>query len=98
MSEEKIYELRQDIWTPAFYIKAGKRGTEAQWKERLGDFNMSWSSEWFFDVSEQKNEPRIDELNELINTVFKSMGLNSLSYKSAAREVAEEWLKQNKLK
>ena len=36
-----------------------------------------------------------DELKELVDAIFKRKGLNSISYKEAAREVAELWLKQN---
>ena len=92
---EKIYELRADIWTPAFYIRAGKRATEKEWKEKLGDFNIEWESHWFINLSEPQEQYPIDELNELVDAVFKRKGLNSISYKDAAREIAELWLKQN---
>lgn len=94
-TSEKIYELKQDIWTPSYYIRAGLRKTEKEWKERLGDFNMRWASEWFIDLEKQEEERPIDELNELVNSVFAAKGLNSISYKEAAKEVAELWLKQN---
>lgn len=92
---EKIYELKQDIWTPAYYIRAGFRKTEKKWKEILGDFNMQWASEWFIDLEKREEEKPIDELNKLINSIFAEKGLNSISYKEAAKEVAELWLKQN---
>lgn len=95
MSEDKIYELRQDINTPAFYIRAGKRATEAQWKERLGDFCIRWCSEWFWDTSIKEDPMEVDKLKELIDAVFEENGLRSISYKEAARKVAELWLKQN---
>lgn len=98
MSEEKIYELKQDISTPCFYIRAGKQATESQWKERLGDFNIRWCSEWFYDLSIKEESKPIDELKELIEAVFSEKGLNSISYKEAAAEVAELWLKQNQSK
>ncbi len=98
MSEEKLYELRQDIWTPAYYIRAGFRKTEEEWRERLGEFNMKWSSEWFIDLSKKEESREVDELRELVDAVFKKKGLNSISYKEAAREVAELWLKQNQNK
>jgi hypothetical protein len=75
-----------------------KRCTEAQWKDRLGDFSIRWSSEWFIDLDEKKDENPVDELNELINSVFSENGLNSISYKEASRVVAETWLKQNQSK
>lgn len=96
MSDEKVYELKKDIWTPAFFIRAGFRKTEKEWKERLGDFEMKWASDWFFDPSEKAEQQQINELNELIEAVFMEKGLNSISYKEAAKEVAEIWLKQNK--
>ncbi len=95
MSEDKLYELRQDINTPAHYIRAGKRATEEQWKERLGDFNMRWCSEWFIDTSIKEDNDSRDNLTMLIDEVFESKGLRSISYKEAAKEVAELWLKQN---
>lgn len=95
MSEETLYELRQDIWTPSFYIRAGLRKTEREWKDKLGDFNMEWASEWFIDLEKHADTRPVDELNELIKTVFSEKGLNSISYMVAAREVAELWLKQN---
>lgn len=98
MSEEKIYELKQDIFTPCYYIRAGKRATERQWKEKLGEFNMNWCSEWFIDTSIKNIQPEVDELNELINKVFDKNNLRSITYKDAAKKVAEIWLKQNQPK
>lgn len=95
MREDKLYELRQDISTPGFYIRAGKRATEAQWKERLGDFNMKWCSEWFWDTSIKEEEKEVDKLNELVDEIFAEKGLRSISYKEAARLIADLWLKQN---
>lgn len=93
---DKLYELRRDIWTPVMYIKAGAQKTEAEWKDKLGEFNIQWESMWFIDLENEKDTRPIDELKELIDDVFKNRGLSSLSYKDAAREVAELWLKQNK--
>jgi hypothetical protein len=95
MSKDKLYELRRDIWTPAYYIRAGFRKTEKEWKERLGEFNMNCESDWFIDCSEKKEQREVDELYELIKSVFHKKGLFSISYKEAAKEVAELWLKQN---
>lgn len=98
MSTEKLYELKRDIWTPAFFIRAGFRKTEAEWKERLGEFNMKWSDDWFIDCSKIEEGARVDELYELVKTVFHEKGLYSITYKEAAQEVAELWLKQNQNK
>jgi hypothetical protein len=98
MSENKIYELRRDIWTPALYIKAGFRKTEAEWKERLGDFNIKWQSDWFIDIEKEATQKPKDKLKILIDAVFEEKGLYSLTYKDAARQIAEAWLKQNKQK
>lgn len=46
----------------------------------------------------KEQERPIDELKELIENVFAEKGLNSISYKEAAREIAELWLKQNQSK
>lgn len=96
MSEQKLYELKRDIWTPSIYIRAGFRKTEAEWKERLGEFDMKLASDWFIDVDKNEAERPIDELKELIDAVFSEKGLNSISYKEAAREIADICLKQNK--
>lgn len=97
MSMDKIYELKRDIWTPSDFIRAGTRKTETHWKERLGDFEMTFESDWFIDLEEQeKIDRQIDELDILIKTIFSKQGLNSISYKEATREIAESWLKQNK--
>jgi hypothetical protein len=95
MSEDKLYELRQDIWTPVYFIRAGFRKTEKEWVERLGKFNIKFASEWFIDLSKEINDPYKDDLQDLINSIFEKRNLNSISYKEAAREIAELWLKQN---
>jgi len=53
MSEEKIYELRADVWTPAIFCKAGTKNTEKGWIKTFGEFNIQWASEWFIDLSIQ---------------------------------------------
>ena len=99
MSEEKIYELRTDIWTPAKYCKAGDKRTEKEWQKEFGHFNIEWASEWFIDLSELNNdEDKADELSVLVDKIFERKRLHSLTYKEAAREVAESWLKQNQSK
>jgi hypothetical protein len=98
MSEDKLYELRQDVWTPANYYKAGSKGTVKYWQKAFGYFNITWASEWFIDLSIQEEPLKKDELRNLIDSVFKRKRLNSLTYKDAAQEVAELWLKLNQSK
>lgn len=94
-TSEKMYELRQDVWTPAGFWKAGTIGTEKEWHDVFGDFHMAFCNEWFIDLSRYEEPSKRDELQELITKVFTRKSLNSISYKEAAREVAELWLKQN---
>ena len=96
MPEEKLYELRKDIWLPSGFWRAGLKKTKEEWFKEFGKFNMEWSQEWFIDLSFEEIIQERDELKELIESVFKRKGLHSISYKEAAREVAELWLKQNK--
>jgi hypothetical protein len=95
MSENKLYELRVDVTTPAGYWRAGTKLTKKGWIEQFGDFRIEWKREWFIDLEEQNIVIERDSLQELINAVFKRKQLSSLSYKDAAREIAELWLKQN---
>lgn len=92
---EKLYELRQDVWTPAGFWRAGMKKTEKEWHQAFGDFYMPFCSEWFINLSEYKEPDSRDELQDLVNKVFERKKLNSISYKEAAREIAELWLKQN---
>ena len=96
MSEEKIYELRQDVWTPAGFWRAGSKKTEKEWHEQFGDFHMPFCSEWFIDLSRYEEPFLKDELQDLINKVFGRKKINSITYKEAAREIAELWLKKSK--
>jgi uncharacterized protein YpiB (UPF0302 family) len=98
MCEEKIYELRTDVWTPAAFWKAGTRATEKEWIDAFGDFHIKWASEWFIDLSIQEEPHQKDALRELIDKVFKRKRLHSMTYKDAAQEVAELWLKRNQSK
>lgn len=93
--QEPIYELRKDVWTPAGFWKAGSKATEKGWINAFGDFHICWASEWFIDLSKYEEPDTTDELRELVNKVFERKGLNSITYKDAAQEVAELWLKQN---
>lgn len=97
MSEEKLYELRKDVWTPHHFWRAGMQRTEKEWQKEFGEFRMEWCGEWFLDLSKQETKEE-DELQLLINSVFERRHLYSISYKQAAAEVAELWLKQNQQK
>lgn len=95
MNEEKLYELRKDVWTPHHFWRAGMQRTEKEWQKEFGEFRMEWSTEWFIDLSKEEPVDKQDELQELINSVFERRHLYSISYKQAATEVAELWLRQN---
>lgn len=89
----KQYELKKDVWTPGNFWRAGIRKTEEEWKAIFGFPNIEWESEWFIDLSAtQKAEPK-DQLHEILLAVFESKGLHSITYKEAAREVAEKWVR-----
>lgn len=98
MSEEKIYELRQDAWTPSGFWRAGIRHTEAEWRQEFNDPKLIMWNDWFFDTSIVKEKDNCDELYQLVKNIFEKKGLHSISYKEAAAEVAELWLKQNQSK
>jgi len=98
MSEEKLYELRADVWTPASFYRAGTQGTEKYWMNAFGDFHIEWASEWFIDLSIHEEPLQKDELRKLVDSVFERKKLHSITYKDAAQEVAELWLKQNQSK
>jgi uncharacterized protein YpiB (UPF0302 family) len=95
MSEDKLYELRKDVWTPHHFWRAGMQRTEKEWHKEFGEFNIKWASEWFIDLTAHEASLEKDELRMLIDSVFERKHLHSISYKEAAKEVAELWLKQN---
>ena len=95
---EKIYELKQDVWTPASYCRAGDRRTASEWYKEFGEFNIEWSNEWFIDLSEPEEKNNQHPLSVLIDKVFDRYHIHSLTYKDAAFEIAELWLKQNQAK
>lgn len=96
MIEEKIYELRRDATTPNGYWRAGIKKTESEWRKEFGNENMTMWNSWFIDLSVRASITPKDELQTLANSVFDRYGLASITYKEAAMEVAELWLKQNK--
>lgn len=96
MSEETLYELRKDAWTPSGYWRAGIKKTKKDWQKEFNNENLIMWNDWFINTSEVIEKKPVNELYQLVNDVFKSKGLNSISYKEAACEVAELWLKQNK--
>jgi hypothetical protein len=83
------------VWTPANFYKAGLKGTEKYWQKEFGYFNIQWASEWFIDLSVHEEPLEKNELRKLVDSVFLRKKLHSLTYKDAAQEVAELWLKQN---
>lgn len=95
MSEDKLYELRKDAWTPSGFWRAGIKHTQAEWQKEFNDPNLTMWNDWFIKESIE-NEPALrDRLYKLVNDVFEKKGLYSISYKEAACEVAQIWLKQN---
>jgi uncharacterized protein YpiB (UPF0302 family) len=95
MSEDKLYELRHDVSTPAGYWRAGMQKTEEGWHKEFGEFRIEWKTEWFIDLDMQQVKNETDPLRELVDAVFERYKLKSLTYKDAAYEIAEQWLKQN---
>lgn len=89
----KEYELKKDVTTPGNFWRAGIRKTEKEWREIFDFVNIQWESEWFIDLSVAQEEAPKDELRDIINSVFKDKGLHSITYKEAAREIAEKWVR-----
>lgn len=91
---EKIFELKRDVWYPGHYFRAGMRRTEAEWKEIFAFNDIRWESDWFIDLTKQEQDILLkDELGLIIEDVFSRKKLNSITYKEAARMVAEQFLK-----
>jgi hypothetical protein len=88
MPEEKIYELRADIWLPGAYYRAGERNTADGWRKQFNISDMRHESRWFIDLSKEDESTFPDELEKIITASFSRRNLNSISYKEAAREIA----------
>lgn len=86
-----ILELKKDIWTPGCFMKAGIRKTKKEWERLFPDANIDWETEWFIDLSEQKEEVKKNMLDQIVDDVFTSKGLHSITYKEAAKEVANRF-------
>lgn len=97
-TSEKIYELRKDAWQPNGYWRAGIRKTQAEWCKEFNNPNLTMWNDWFLDTSKVEEKDDYDELYQLVKDVFEKKGLHSISYKEAACEVAQLWLKQNQSK
>ncbi len=91
-----MYELKKDISTPNGYFRAGEQRTQEDWEKEFPNCFAFHSREWFIDLIEkQEPESEIDELWEIVNTVFDKMELKSISYKNAAKKCIEEYIKRN---
>lgn len=96
MSKDKLYELRKDAWTPSGFWRAGIKHTQAEWAREFNNPKLTMWTDWFIDTTKVEEPTDPDELYQLVKDVFEKKGLHSITYKEAACEVAQLWLKQNK--
>lgn len=73
---------------PGCYLRAGTRKTKEEWKVIFPNANIEWEREWFIDLSQKEPTFKKEKLDEIVDEIFESKGLHSLTYKEAAREVA----------
>lgn len=95
---EKIYELRRDARVPNGYWRSGMRKTHKEWAKEFSTSHLTLWNDWFIDCSKIEEPDSTNELYQLVKDVFEKKGLHSITYKEAACEVAELWLKQNQSK
>lgn len=91
---EPIYELKKDVSMPGRYWRAGAKKTEAEWKKEFGikpDYPFQWCMDWFIPPPEEPNY-HIDEVKEVVKSVFDRQQLHSITYREAAEECCREVL------
>lgn len=80
------FELKKDICTPDYYIRAGIKKTKKQWQKLFPDAFTFKSNEWFIDLSVKEKANVGIVVNDIVDGVFKKKGLHSITYKDAAVE------------
>lgn len=91
---EKIYELRKDIRTPNRYIRAGERRTKEEWSKEFPNAFTLELKEWFLDLSSIGSERHVrSQARKVVDEVFHSHDLHSVSYKMAAVVAIERYVK-----
>jgi len=84
--EERMYELKKDVWTPGGYWRAGQKRPESEWRK---EFNITgpfhWAKDWFLDLTPPEVQEK-DTVKEIVKMVFEKHDLHSISYKEAAEE------------
>lgn len=90
------FELLRDITTPTEYIRAGEIRTGEEWEKSFpGCMTDPTFSTWFLDMSKfSPEEVRPDLASQIIDEVFKDEGLQSVTYKLAARKILTEYIKR----
>jgi hypothetical protein len=82
-------QLKKDVKIPGRYFRAGETGTLEQWETIFAaKILKSDIDEWFIDMNKIKQPEKQETLTKIINEVFESHGLYSMSYKHAAKVVA----------
>lgn len=93
---EKQYELKKDVSTPAGYWRAGSRKTEQEWRKEFNikpKYPFEWCKDWFIPPPEEENY-HIDEVKEVVRSIFENKGLASITYKEAAEDCCREVLRR----
>lgn len=97
-----ILELKKDVSYPGGYYRAGSTKSAKYWRD---EFNISQYSletdlgDWFINHTVilehekiKKQEP--DLIRDEIDFIFKTLSLNSISYKDACRAVIDTLIKK----
>ena len=87
------YELIKDISLPNKYYRAGAIKLKSEWEALFPGCFDFFSREWFIHLSTISKQPNnILSLEEtIVNTVFHSLNLHSISYKQAAVRALVEY-------
>lgn len=101
MSEELLYELRQDVTMPGHYWRAGIKKTKKEWMNlfNINSFQFGWATEWFIDLS-PKDAEEVDRVKQIVKEEFNRQNLISITYTEAAencvRKALTEFCKNEK--
>ena len=97
ISKVGLFELKKDINTPDCYIRAGKRKTKEEWEQLFPKaFQFFCNDEWFIDLTPKEEQPKYEKsiVEKLVDEVFDSHGLLSISYRKAAVMCCIEYKKR----
>lgn len=90
-----MLELRKDIILPGQYFRAGQRLAREEWLKLFPHlyFQGDWD-EWFLDPVKVTFQPS-DIIEKLVDEIFESRNLKSITYKQAAAECVRKYIQFN---